>query len=152
MRIVLGIKLIDEELDNFMRLRIYDTAAYLLLALFLSGMSVSAHATHISKPVLVEPGTHYQVGETVIVNGWVDYNAQPTADVLLHFMVTAADGTILDEQSYTSDKQGHFHFEFDTGKQPPGLYTIIVTSHCLEIHRGICAFNSETLFFELANP
>ena len=98
-----------------MRLRIDDTAAY-LLALFLSGMAVSVNATHISRPVLVEPGTHYRVGEKIIVNGWVDYNAQPTADVLLHFLVTAADGTILDEQSYTSDKQGHFHFEFDTGK------------------------------------
>lgn len=134
-----------------MRLRIYDIAAW-LLALFLSGMTVSVNATHISKPVLVEPGTHYRVGEKVVVNGWVDYNAQPTADVLLHFLVTAADGTILDEQSYTSDKQGQFHFEFDTRQHPPGLYTITVTSHCLEIHRSICAFNSEILSFELTNP
>lgn len=127
-------------------------AAACLFTLFLLGMTVSVSATHISKPVLVEPNTHYQVGEKVVVNGWVDYNAQPTADVLLYFLVAAEDGTILDEQFYTSDKQGHFHFEFDTRNQPPGLYTITVTSHCLEIHRSICSFNSVTLSFELTNP
>lgn len=134
-----------------MRLRI-DYATAWLLALFLCGMTTGANATHISRPVLVEPGTHYRIGEKVVVDGWVDYNAQPTADVLLHFMVTAKDGAVLDEQSYVSDKQGHFHFEFDTRNQPPGLYTIIVTSHCLEVHRSICSFNSETVIFELVSP
>lgn len=134
-----------------MRLRI-NYATTWLLALLLCGMATGVHATHISKPILVEPGTLYQVGEKAIVDGWVDYNAQPTADVLLHFMVTAQDGTVLDEQSYISDKQGHFHFEFDTRNQSPGFYTIIVTSHCLEVHRSICSFNSETVIIELASP
>jgi len=134
-----------------MKLRI-DYATAWLLALFLCGMTTAVNATHISKPVLVEPGTHYRVGEKVVVDGWVDYNAQPTADVLLYFMVTAADGTVLDEQSYISDKQGHFHFEFDSRDLSPGFYTITVTSHCLEVHRSICSFNSETVIFELVNP
>jgi len=123
-----------------------------LLTLFLCSLAASVNATHISKPVLVEPNTHYRIGETVIINGWVDYNAQPTADVLLHFKVATQDGKVLAEDSFPSDKQGHFHFEFDTKNQLPGSYTITVTSHCLEIHRPLCSFNSETLIFKLDNP
>ncbi|MCB1934460.1 MAG: hypothetical protein KDF59_00820 [Nitrosomonas sp.] len=126
--------------------------ATFLLTLFFCGLAVNVNATHISKPVLVEPETHYRVGDKVIINGWVDYNAQPTADVLLHFQVTDQAETVLTEQSYPSDKQGHFHFEFDTTNQPPGTYSITITSHCLEIHRSICSLNSETLTFELNNP
>lgn len=123
-----------------------------LLGLLLSGMTTHASATHISKPVLVEPVTQYRVGEQVVVDGWVDYNAQPTADVLLQFEVSAQDGTLLAEEFLSSDKQGHFHFEFDTRKQPPGTYTITVTSHCLEVHRNICSFNQVTSTFVLDNP
>jgi len=123
-----------------------------MLVLLLSTISVSVNATHISKPVLVAPDTHYRIGETVIINGWVDYNAQPTADVLLHFQITGRNENVITEQSYPSDKQGQFHFEFDTTNQPPGSYTITITSHCLETHRSICSFNSETLTFELSPP
>lgn len=123
-----------------------------LLSLLLTGMTTQVGATHISKPVLVEPGTQYRVGEQVVVDGWVDYNAQPTADVLLQFEVATQDGALLAEQFLSSDKQGHFHFEFDTHKQPPDTYTITVTSHCLEVHRSICSFNKVTSTFVLDNP
>lgn len=122
------------------------------LVLFLCVISTYAGATHISKPVLVEPGTQYTVGEKVVINGWVDYNAQPTADVLLNFQVTTEDGAVIVEKSYSSDKQGHFQFEFNSKGQPAGTYKIIVTSHCLEIHRDICSYNNETLIFDLNNP
>ena len=123
-----------------------------MLVLFLCFISTHAGATHISKPVLVEPGTQYTVGEKIVINGWVDYNAQPTADVLLNFQVTTEDGAVIAEKSYPSDKQGHFQFEFDSKGQPPGTYKINVTSHCLEIHRDICSYNSESLIFNLNNP
>ncbi|MCP5245990.1 MAG: hypothetical protein H6937_08575 [Burkholderiales bacterium] len=123
-----------------------------MLMLFLCVISMHAGATHISKPVLVEPSTQYTVGEKIVINGWVDYNALPTADVLLNFQVTTASGVVITEKSYPSDKQGHFQFEFDSKGQPPGTYKIIVTSHCLEIHRAICSYNSETLIFDLNNP
>ncbi|MCB1985582.1 MAG: hypothetical protein H6936_07540 [Burkholderiales bacterium] len=122
------------------------------LVLLLAVISTYAVATHISKPVLVEPITQYTVGEKVVINGWVDYNAQPTADVLLNFQVTTEDGVVIVEKSFPSDKQGHFHFEFDSKDQPPGTYKIVVTSQCLEIHRSICSYNSETLIFNLNNP
>lgn len=123
-----------------------------MLMLFLCVISTNASATHISKPVLVKPDTQYTVGEKIIINGWVDYNEQPTADVLLNFQVTTEDGTLIVDKSYPSDKQGHFQFEFDSKGQSPGTYKIIVTSHCLEIHREICSYNSETLIFDLINP
>ncbi len=123
-----------------------------LLVLFFCVITTHASATHISKPVLVEPGTDYTAGEKIVINGWVDYNAQPTADVLLNFQVTTEDNTVIVEKSYLSDKQGHFQFEFDTKDQPPGVYKIIVTSHCLEVHRNICSYNSETLIFKLNSP
>ncbi|SET61305.1 hypothetical protein SAMN05216326_14415 [Nitrosomonas marina] len=125
--------------------------ARLLILLFCS-ISLNLGATHISKPVLVEPKTQYQVGEKVVVNGWVDYNAQPTADVLLNFRVTTETGTLIAEKSYTSDKQGHFQFELETRNLQPGGYTITITSHCLEIHRDICSYNEEKLTFDLNNP
>lgn len=134
-----------------MRLKKNDVTIYLLV-LVLCCFTANVSATHISEPVLLDTDTYYLVGEKVVINGWVDYNAQPTADVLLNFQVTTQDGTVLAEESYPSDKQGHFQFEFDTKLQQPGTYKIIVTSHCREIHRNICSYNSETLTFELSNP
>lgn len=123
-----------------------------LLVSLLCGISFSVGATHISKPVLIEPKTQYLVGEKIVINGWVDYNAQPTAGVLLNFRVTTKKGALIDEKSYPSDKQGHFQFELDTRNLQPGAYTITITSHCLEIHRDICSYNEEALTFNLNNP
>lgn len=123
-----------------------------MLVLFLCCVTTNANATHISKPVIVESNTQYTVGEKVVINGWVDYNAQPTADVLLNFQVTTQDGVVLKEESHPSDQQGHFEFEFDTKNQAPGIYQINITSQCLEIHRSICSYNSESLTINLSNP
>ncbi|WP_244531769.1 Gmad2 immunoglobulin-like domain-containing protein [Nitrosomonas aestuarii] len=92
------------------------------------------------------------MGEKIVINGWVDYNAQPTADVLLNFQVITENNTVIVEKSSSSDKQGHFQFELDTKNLPPGIYKIMVTSHCLEVHRSICSYNSETLVVELNSP
>ena len=81
----------------------------------------------------------------------VTVNSLPL-DVSIQGYFIDKDGAVLDEQSYVSDKQGHFHFEFDTRNQAPGLYTLTITSHCLETHRSICSFNSETMIFELVSP
>lgn len=124
----------------------------LLLLLILCGVIKNSFATHISKPVLIDPKTKYIAGDTVILHGWVDYNAQPTPDVLLNFKLTRPDGTIAVDQSYPSDHEGHFEFKFNSKNEVPGIYQIIITSHCLEIHRQVCTYQNQILSINLNNP
>ncbi len=118
------------------------------LLLILCGVMQNSFATHISKPVLIDPKTQYNVGDTVILHGWVDYNEKPAPDVLLNFKLTRPDGTIAVDQSYPSDQEGHFEFKFDSKNEVPGTYQITITSHCLEIHRYACTYKNQTLSIE----
>lgn len=118
------------------------------LLLILCGMMQNSFATHISKPVLIDPKTQYNVGDTVILHGWVDYSEKPAPDVLLNFKLTRPDGTIAVDQSYPSDQEGHFEFKFDSKNEVPGTYQITITSHCLEIHRYACTYKNQTLSIE----
>lgn len=118
----------------------------------LGGWMDDSLATHISKPVLIDPKTQYAVGDTVILQGWVDYNAQPAPDVLLNFRLTRPDGTTAVDQSYTSDQEGRFEFKFNTSNEAPGTYQITITSHCLEMHRYACTYKNQTLPIHLINP
>ncbi len=117
----------------------------IFLLFLLCGLAQHSNATHISEPIVSEPKTEYFMGEKIVLNGWVSYNDQPTADVLLNFKVIRPDGTIAAEQSYPSDSSGHFKFEFDTSDQMTGTYQVTITSHCLEIHRHVCTYKNQTL-------
>ena len=119
-----------------------------LTSLFL-GAPINAHATHISEPIINESKTQYHLGEEIIINGWVRYDNQPTADVLLAFKVTRPDGSIATESSYPSDNNGQFVFKFATDNQIPGKYLVTVTSHCLAIHRSICTYKNQTLSIDI---
>jgi hypothetical protein len=123
------------------------TISFVLLFI-LCGVMQNSFATHISKPVLIDPKTQYNVGDTVILHGWVDYNAQPAPDVLLNFKLTRPDGTIAVDQSYPSNQEGLFEFKFDSKNEAPGTYQITITSHCLEIHRYACTYKNQTLSIE----
>lgn len=114
-----------------------------------ASMTPFAHATHISQPILVNPKTQYALGESVALQGWVSYNDQATADVLLHFKVTRPDGSVAVDQSYPSDREGKFEFTFDTRNEQAGTYQITVTSHCLEIHRYACTYKNQSLSIQL---
>jgi len=119
------------------------------LLFILCGVIQNSFATHISEPVLIDPKTHYKIGDTVILHGRVDYNAQPAPDVLLNFKLTRPDGTIAVDQSYPSNQEGQFEFKFDSKNEAPGTYQITITSHCLEIHRYACTYKNQTLSLEL---
>jgi len=119
------------------------------LALLLLGTSLNIHATHISEPILNESKTKYLLGEKVIVSGWVSYDNQPTAEVLLAIKVTRSDGSIAIETTDSSDDSGKFAFEFATNNQAPGKYLVTVTSHCLAIHRSICTYKNKTLSIDI---
>ncbi len=123
------------------------TISFVLLFI-LCGVMQNSFATHISKPVLIDPKTQYNVGDTVILHGWVDYNAQPAPDVLLNFKLTRPDGTIAVDQSYPSNQEGLFEFKLDSKNEAPGTYQITITSHCLEIHRYACTYKNQTLSIE----
>lgn len=125
-----------------------DSISFALL-LILCGVMQNSFATHISEPVLIDPKTHYRIGDMVTLHGRVDYNAQPAPDVLLNFKLTRPDGTIAVDQSYPSDAKGHFEFKFDSKNEAPGTYQITITSHCLEIHRYACTYKNQTLPIEL---
>lgn len=125
--------------------------SFVILLIICSGIK-NSFATHISQPILIDPKTHYTVGDTVILNGWVEYNTQPAPDVLLNFKLTRADGTIAVDQSYASDAEGRFDFKFDTKNEKPGSYQLTITSHCLEIHRYACTYKNQTWPIHLNNP
>ncbi|PSJ18090.1 hypothetical protein C7H79_04340 [Nitrosomonas supralitoralis] len=125
-----------------------------ILLLFMENGVTNAFATHISQPILVDPKTHYTVGDTIILHGWVEYNAQPAPDVLLNFKLTHSDSdeAPVADQSYPSDQKGRFEFKFDTTNEAPGAYLFTITSHCLEIHRYACTYKNQTLSIQLSNP
>lgn len=116
-----------------------------ILVLLISSLFSEVHATHISKPILSEARTEFTQGEKIVVNGWVNYQDQPTSDVLLNAKLIRADGTEVAEVFNISDEQGRFSFEFETNRLLPGSYQIIVTSQCLEVHRPVCTYQSTTL-------
>ncbi len=116
-----------------------------ILVLLISSLFSEVHATHISKPILSEARTEFTQGEKIVVNGWVNYQDQPTSDVLLNAKLLRADGTEVAEVFNISDEQGRFSFEFETNRLLPGSYQIIVTSQCLEVHRPVCTYQSTTL-------
>ena len=116
-----------------------------ILVFLISSLFSEVHATHISKPILSEARTEFTQGEKIVVNGRVNYQDQPTSDVLLNAKLLRADGTEVAEVFNISDEQGRFSFEFETNRLLPGSYQIIVTSQCLEVHRPVCTYQSTTL-------
>lgn len=121
----------------------------LLITLLLGGFIQNSNATHISEPILLAPQTNYFLNETITINGWVSYDNQPTADVLLSFKVFQQDDTEINNQLIQSDNTGHFKFEFNTTNQPTGTYRITVTSHCLDIHRAVCTYQKQSLLIHI---
>ncbi len=125
--------------------------SFVILLIICSGIK-NSFATHISQPILIDPKIHYTVGNTVVLNGWVEYSTQPAPNVLLNFKLIRSDGSLAADQSYPSNQKGHFEFKFDTQNELPGTYQFTVTSHCLEIHRYACTYKNQTLSIQLSNP
>lgn len=118
----------------------------------LSGFAQHVLATHISQPIVENAQKQYSVGENIVIQGWVEYQQKPAADVLLNFKLQRADGSVIVDQSYPSDEQGRFEFKFDTQQQAPGTFQLTITSHCLEIHRYACTYKNTAVSIELAKP
>ncbi len=132
-----------------MRINIQSFLIFLLISSLYSSFMTELGATHISKPVLQDLKTEYSLGEKVVLSGWANYKDQPTSDVLLNVRVFQSDGSKVMEKSFMSDEQGYFKFELETKDLLPGLYRIVVTSQCREVHRQICSYRNETLSIHL---
>jgi hypothetical protein len=111
----------------------------------------NSNATHISKPITVAPQTEYLLGEKITLNGWASYEDKPTPNVLLNFKVVRPDGRISADQSFPSDENGYFQFEYDTKDQVAGTYQIIITSMCWEEHRQICTHQNQVLSISVSD-
>ena len=119
---------------------------FLSLVLFCIGLTVESHQTHVSKPVLSIDKTQYKSGDVVILSGWVNYNDNPTSDVLLRILVTDSKETKIFDGYATSQEDGTFFTEFLIPENSPsGEYKIDVSSLCREVHRDICTHQNEFL-------
>ncbi|MEI2767388.1 MAG: hypothetical protein V9E86_02545 [Nitrosomonas sp.] len=126
-------------------------AGFILLIL-LFGFANQGWATHISQPIVENLQNQYTAGDTIVVQGWVEYQEKPAPDVLLSFKLLRPDGHVVVDQSYPSNPQGQFEFKFDTQHEAPGTYQLTITSQCLEIHRYACTYKNTTVLIQLTKP
>ncbi|MEM2317720.1 MAG: hypothetical protein QXH33_07335, partial [Candidatus Nitrosocaldus sp.] len=103
--------------------------------------SNNAYATHTSLPV-IEPMEQYIAGRVYDINGLILYNGEPTSDVLVEVKIDSPDGSSTKEYVRSRD-DGRFTMTFKPNAQ--GYYTITATSHCRDVHRSICTYQSTML-------
>lgn len=115
------------------------TSACLALTLALALAAFDAGATHVSKAIMTIAKLTYQVGETVNVKGWVEYDGKPAADVLLEVRIASPAGSEVLRSSVRADSSGNFALEYRLpANAAPGAYEVEVVSQCNDAHRSIC--------------
>lgn len=79
------------------------------------------------------------------MKGWVEYNGEPTSDVLVQVWLEKERDKLISD-NITSDSNGNFSAILSI---PPeiesGNYTVSVTSLCQEIHSNVCTYELEEL-------
>ena len=107
---------------------------------------LESYQTHISNPVIISNKTSYVQGENIIISGWVNYNEDPTSDVLLRIIATDPLEIKIFDEYITSNAEGKFTIEIPTTENSKtGTYVIEIISQCREIHREICTHQKETM-------
>ncbi|MCS7141832.1 MAG: hypothetical protein NZ888_06575 [Candidatus Nitrosocaldus sp.] len=111
-----------------------------LSALLILMHAMDAYATHTSVPV-IEPLERYIAGKAYDLRGVMLYNGQPTSDILVEVRIDTPYG------SYTEYARSAGDGRFTIGFKPmaQGYYTITATSHCRDVHRNICTYQSTML-------
>ena len=108
---------------------------------------LESYQTHISDPVITSNKTSYLLGENIMISGWVNYNEEPTSDVLLRIIVTDPLEIKIFDKYITSDTDGVFSIEIPITKNAEmGNYSIEIISQCREIHREICTHQNEIMY------
>lgn len=107
--------------------------------------SFDVFATHISKPIPYLDKNEFLSNETIDLKGWVEYNGEPTSDVLVQVWLEKERDKLISD-NITSDSNGNFSAILSI---PPeiesGNYTVSVTSLCQEIHSNVCTYQLEEL-------
>lgn len=109
----------------------------------LGSYSFDVLATHVSKPIPYIDKNEFRHNETIDLKGWVEYNGQPTSDVLLQVWLEKERDKLISD-NVTSDANGNFSAILSIPNDiEPGNYTVSVTSLCQEIHSNVCTFQFE---------
>lgn len=115
-------------------------------------MISESYQTHISEPVVTISKTNYMQGENIVINGWVNYNEEPTSDVLLRITITDPKGVGIFNENIISSLDGTFSLDVPISKNAEvGRYVVEIISQCREIHRDICTHQSETITINVEN-
>ena len=113
---------------------------------------LESYQTHVSSPVITSDKTVYKQGDKVIISGWVNYNEEPTSDVLLKIVTTNPLKVKIFDEYVTSGPNGAFSTEIPIANNAEiGNYVIEIISQCREIHREICTHQSETISITIGN-
>ena len=123
------------------------------IALFCANTIIlESHQTHVSSPVITLDKTSYKHGDKVTISGWVNYNEEPTSDVLLRIIATNPLEVKIFDEYVTSGSDGTFSAEIPITKNAEtGNYSVEVISQCREVHREICTHQSETISISIGN-
>ena len=95
---------------------------FLSFMLFSIGLILESHETHISKPVLTVDKTQYSSGDIITLSGWVNYDDNPTSDVLLRILVTDPKETVIFDTLDTSKADGTFFAKIAIDSSLPFAY------------------------------
>ena len=109
-----------------------------------------SYQTHVSSPVITSDKISYKQGEDVIISGWVNYNEEPTSDVLLNIVATNPLEIKIFDEYVTSDYDGRFSVEIPIPEDAEtGIYDVEIISQCREVHREICTHQNETILITI---
>ena len=121
--------------------------------LFFANIMISdSYQTHVSTPIITSDKFNYKNGEDIIISGWVNYNDEPTSDVLLRVILTDPLETRIFDKYTTSDLDGTFSIKIPIADNAEtGTYEVEVTSQCREIHRQVCTYQYEKVSINIEN-
>ena len=117
---------------------------------FTNFVILESYQTHVSSPVITSDKTDYKQGENIVISGWVNYNEEPTSDVLLKIVATSPIEIKIFDEYVTSDYDGRFSVEIPIPENAEtGIYSVEITSQCREVHREICTHKNEKILITI---
>ena len=126
---------------------------FFFVVLFCTNIIIlESYQTHVSSPVITSDKTSYKQGDKVIISGWVNYNEEPTSDVLLRIIAINPLKVKIFDEYVISGPDGKFSTKIPIATNAEiGNYVVEIISQCREIHREICTHQSEAISITIGN-